>query len=57
MATNNRLFDEIVIISAIDQAIESYDKDTKTVEKKDVKIFDKVQRCEGETKNNNNGYK
>ena len=35
MSTNNRVFEEILVIYSID---------------KDVKIFDKVQRCEGYTK-------
>ena len=35
MSTNNRVFEEILVIDSID---------------KDVKIFDKVQRCEGFTK-------
>ena len=35
MSTNNRVFEEILVIDSID---------------KDVKIFDKVQRCEGTTK-------
>ena len=35
MSTNNRVFEEILVIDSID---------------KDVKIFDKVQRCEGYTK-------
>ena len=35
MSTNNRVFDEIVDIKSVD---------------KDIKIFDKVQRCEGVTR-------
>ena len=35
MSTNNRVFEEILVIDSID---------------KDIKVFDKVQRCEGYTK-------
>ena len=38
MSTNNRVFEEIVEIKSID---------------KDIKIFDKVQRCEGITRDTN----
>ena len=38
MSTNNRVFEEIVEINSID---------------KDIKVFDKVQRCEGVTRDTN----
>ena len=37
MSTNNRVFEETLVIKSID---------------KDIKIFDKVQRCEGKTDTN-----